>query len=169
MATIAGREMTRYTRVSARAAACTENFPSQIFVLSRPIVKSTSASPNCHVTPTHERVTHVCWAGRSRVSTQPTRLVRVTVSGHSLLYRDTCYCHLSVLIPNHWWLVVSWTGHTFTDRTFHWSGHFNAGRGWGVGSFKFIQTNKGLVFKLAIILCHLYEIWKQHTPRAQSP
>ena len=36
-------------------------------------------------------------------------------------------------------------------------------------SFKFVQPDKSLAFKLAIVLCRLYEIWERHTPRVQSP
>ena len=119
---------------SAQTTACTENSSHRFSLHLGP----TGSEHPLHSTATwHQhtsRVTHVCCAGRSRVSTQPARLVRVTVSGHSLLYRDTCYCHLSVLIPHDWWLVLCGTGQTFTDRTFHWSGHFNVGRGWGHSS-----------------------------------
>ena len=39
-----------------------------------------------------------------------------------------------------------------------------------MGSFKFIQTDKGLLFKLAKLFCVASTKYgKQHTPRAQSP
>ena len=155
-----------YTQVSAPTAACTENSSHRLYLYLGPTWSQPTATWHRHTS----RVTNVCRASRCRVPTQPACLVRVTVPGHSQLYRDTCYCHLCVdttcLITDGVILKrtrLSRTG--FTTEV----GIYDAGRIWGMGSLKLARADKGLVFKVPIVWWRLYKIWKRHTPCAQLP